>query len=358
MKELIKIKGKTLKYPIIQGGMGVGVSLSNLATAVIKEGGVGTISAAQTGFTEEEFYKSTRTSYIANEKAMRYHVKKVRENTPSDGFLAVNILSAGRDYNHMAEVCVDCGVDAIISGAGLPIDLPMFTKGTNTAAIPIISSARVLNILCKKWQKKFDVLPDAVIVEGPEAGGHLGVKYEELDQGIEESDLETRLAEVLKFRTDNGHTYPIFVAGGVYTHEDVERYISLGADGVQLGTRFIATDECDADINFKMKFVNAEKEDIRYVRSPVGYPARAIRNAFTERLDIGHIPVEKCYGCVLPCGGRVDETPYCITDFLIKSVQGDVENGLVFTGANGYRIDKIVPVKELMDELKGDLWEK
>jgi nitronate monooxygenase len=358
MRELVKIKNKKLKYPIIQGGMGVGVSLSGLATAVINEGCVGTISAAQPGFEDPDFYKSGRTSYIANEKALIHHIQKVRENTPADGFLAVNILSVTADYAHIAKVAVSQKVDAIISGAGLPIDLPAYTKGSDTANIPIISNSRVLHVICKKWMKKFEVLPDAVIVEGPEAGGHLGVKYEELNSGIVETDLEARLADVLAYRELHGHTYPIFVAGGVYTHEDIARYVSLGADGVQMGTRFIATNECDAHENFKNVFVNAKKEDIRYVKSPVGYPARAFTNGFTEKLDIAHIPVEKCYVCVTPCDGKVAATPYCITDYLIKAVQGDIKNGLVFTGANGYRVEKIVSVKELITELKGDLWQE
>ncbi|MGL5020661.1 MAG: NAD(P)H-dependent flavin oxidoreductase, partial [Mycoplasmatales bacterium] len=278
MKESIKIRNKTIKNPIIQGGMGVGVSLSNLATAVINEGCIGTISAAQPGFKDPDFYKSGRTSYIANEKALIHHIKKVRDNTPKDGFLAVNVLSVSADYEHIVRVAVAAGVDAIISGAGLPIDLPAYTMGTNTANIPIISNSRVLNVINKKWQKKFGVLPDAVVVEGPEAGGHLGVKYEEINSGHIESTLEVRLKDVLNYRSEHGHTYPIFVAGGIFTHKDVARFIELGADGIQIGTRFIATNECDAHDNFKQVFVNSKKEDIRYVKSPVGYPARAFIN--------------------------------------------------------------------------------
>lgn len=344
----MKIKNKSFDIPLIQGGMGVGVSLSNLATSVINEGAIGTISAAQIGFREEKFHKNAKESYKANLVALEKEVKKVRAN--SDGFLAVNILTATRQYAEIAQKAVELKVDAIISGAGLPLDLPKYIGDSETAAIPIVSSAKALRVICKMWKKKYNYLPDAVIVEGPEAGGHLGVSY--ADIGKKEVTLTDRFIEVKNFCIENDFHFPIFVAGGVYTAEDIQKYRNLGADGVQMATRFITTFECDAHEKFKNKFIESSKEDIVYVKSPVGYPGRALKNKFTDLQELGHIKVEKCVGCVLPCKGVDPSTVYCITDYLIKSVRGDSENGLIFSGSNGYRNKEIVHVSDLMLELK------
>lgn len=360
MQKSVKIKGKELTYPIIQGGMGIGVSMDNLAIAVMNEGCVATLSSAQVGFKYgEEFFSNPKKSYELNEKAIREMIRNVRANTKEGDMLFFNILSVARDYDHIARVAVEEGVDAIVSGAGLPFNLPEFTKDSKTGAIPIVANSRVLNLMCKRWMKRYDMLPDAVVVEGPLAGGHLGVSYEEVTSGTAtETSLEERLLDVLNYRKVNGHTYPVFVAGGVFTNEDVKKYMDLGADGVQLATRFIATNECDAHENFKNKFVNAKEEDIVYVKSPVGYPARAIRNKMTDDLLKGNLPVDRCIACVLPCKGKNPDTVYCISDKLVASVTGDAENGLVFTGHNGYRVEKIVSVHELITELKGDIWQK
>ncbi|MGL4590072.1 MAG: NAD(P)H-dependent flavin oxidoreductase [Mycoplasmatales bacterium] len=345
----ITIRGKTIKLPIIQGGMGVGVSRSSLASAVIKAGGMGVISASQIGFVHEDFYINVKHSYQANLRAIDEEVKKVREKV--DGFLAVNILTASRQYAGLAKQAVESGVDAIISGAGLPFDMPKYTQGTNVANIPIVSSAKALKVIIRKWMMKYDTMPDAVIIEGPEAGGHLGVTYDEIGGSRPIPTLEEIFADVKKFCIENNYTFPILVAGGVWDGHDIRKFMDMGADGVQMATKFIATEECDADIKFKQAFIKATKDDIDYVSSPVGYPGRAIQNKFTTELKKGNIPVEKCLGCVLPCNGKVPETVYCITDKLIQSVKGDTENGLVFTGSNGYRIEKIIPVQQLMDDL-------
>ncbi len=348
----IKIKGKEISLPIFQGGMGIGVSLGRLATAVINEAGVGTISAAQTGYDDETFWNNYKASCQANYDKLKTEIEYVRSHTSEKGFLAVNILCASRDYANLAKTAAQNGVDAIVSGAGLPLDLPKYTMGTKTANIPIVSSSRVLNLIMRKWKRKYDVMPDAVVIEGPMAGGHLGVKYEEINNQ-EITSLEERLIDVKEFMLKNNYEFPVIVAGGVYTSEDVKKMLKLGADGVQLGTRFIATNECDASLAFKQKFIEAKEEDIVYVPSPVGYPARAIKNNFTRRLEQGNLMPKKCIACVLPCKGKVSTTPYCISERLSRAVKGDTENGLVFTGANGYRVNQIISVKELFNELLG-----
>lgn len=348
--QTMKIGNKVIQIPIVQGGMGVGVSLSSLASAVINEGGIGTISASQIGFREPKFFTSSKRAYEANLQALKKEIEIVRKNTSSSGFLAVNILTASRQYAELARTCVENKVDAIVSGAGLPLDLPKYTKGTDTCAIPIVANSRVLSIIIKKWQRKYDTLPDAVVVEGPMAGGHLGVKYEEIGKKTTDT-LESRLEDVLNFKNKFNYEFPIIVAGGVFSADDVKKFIDLGADAVQLGTRFIGTKECDASKNFKNKFLAAEKDDIVYVKSPVGYPARAIRNEFTELIEKGNIMPKVCINCVLPCNGRDENTPYCISKYLVDSVEGDSENGLIFSGENGYRLEKILSVKELIQEL-------
>ncbi len=351
MSKQFIIRGKNISLPIVQGGMGVGVSRSCLASSVINCGGVGTISASQIGYTEEDFFKGPKQAYIANIKVLKAEIEKVRKL--SNGFLAVNILTASRQYADLAKAAVEAGADAIVSGAGLPLDMPAYTNDSETANIPIVSSSRALNLICKRWKKRYGVLPDAVVVEGPMAGGHLGVKYDELSHTKIEDNLDKRFLDVKNYCQKQELDIPIIVAGGIFTKADADKYFALGADAIQVGTRFIATTECDASQAFKQKFVDAKEEDIRYVKSPVGYPARAIANNMTASLDRGHIPVNKCLGCVIPCAGKHKSTPYCITDKLIDAVNGDVENGLVFTGANGYRIESITTVSDVIEELLG-----
>lgn len=349
MSRSFKIRGKKIDLPIVQGGMGVGISRSRLASSVINEGGLGTISASQIGFVEEDFFKSPKAAYRANVKALKDEVAKVRES--SNGFLAVNILTASRQYRELAKAAVEAGADAIVSGAGLPLDMPAYTNGSNTANIPIVSSARALNLICKRWNKRYDVKPDAVVVEGPKAGGHLGVKYDDIIGKRVVDNLDKRFLEVKEYCEANKLNIPIIVAGGIFTKENAKYYLDLGADAIQVGTRFIGTSECDASTAFKQAFVDSKEEDIIYVKSPVGYPARAIRNHMTFELSNGNIPVNKCLGCVIPCAGKDPSTPYCITDKLIAAVNGDVENGLVFSGANGFMVNEISTVSEVISDL-------
>lgn len=350
-KQEFKIRNKVIKTPIVQGGMGIGISLNNLASAVINEGAIGTISSAQPGFNDPHFWDNYKASCEANYRALTKEIQKVRSKTPKEGFLAVNILCASRDYANLAKTAVANKADAIVSGAGLPLDLPKYTKGSETANIPIVSSSRVLNIIMRKWNRKYGVQPDAIVVEGPMAGGHLGVKYEEIEQAKATTNLMDRFLDVHNFVEKNAYDIPIIVAGGIYTSEDVKRFFKAGASAVQVGTRFIATAECDAHIKFKEKFISAELDDVVYVKSPVGYPGRAIRNNLTEQIKREYIMPKKCIACVTPCRGRHESTPYCISERLSMAVNGDSENGLVFSGANGYRIQEITSVKAVIDEL-------
>lgn len=344
----LKIKDLEVKVPIIQGGMGVGISLSGLASAVANEGGIGVISAAQVGFKEPDFMENTKE---ANIRALKKEIARAKELAPN-GVIGVNIMVAMNDYDDFVKVAVEAGADVIISGAGLPTDLPKLVEGSNTKIAPIVSSGKAAKIMCKLWHERFSKLPDFVVVEGPEAGGHLGFKLNELEVRTDDT-LEHIVQDVLKtvkeFEDEFDAKIPVIAAGGIYTGADIARFLKLGASGVQMGTRFICTEECDADVKYKNAFINCNKEDIQIVKSPVGMPGRAIRNKFIEQASEGNIKVTKCFRCIRKCNPAT--TVYCISRALINAAEGDVDNALLFTGSNGYRNDKIVTVKELMNEL-------
>lgn len=345
----VQLKDKVLQVPIIQGGMGIGVSLSKLASAVINEGGMGVISAAMPGFNEPNF---AQNPIEANINALKNHIQYVKNNT--EGLLGVNVMVASRNYDVYVKTAIEAGADAIISGAGLPLELPKYSDG-NILLAPIVSSGKACRLLCSVWDKHHNTCPDFVVIEGQQAGGHLGFKKQDLlnntFQSLDEILVDV-LHELIPFEQKYGHKIPVFVAGGVYTHDDIIHYINNGASGVQMATRFIATYECDADINFKQMIVDAIAEDIDYVKSPAGFPGRAIRNQFVKHIEVSeNISVDHCYGCMIPC--KSNNTPYCITKALINAVKGDKENGLFFCGTNAARVNKIVDVHSLMNELKG-----
>lgn len=336
------------RVPIIQGAMGVGVSRSGLAAAVAKEGGIGVISGVQIGFKEPDFGTN---NLEANIRALKKEIKKARELCPK-GIIGVNFLVAMNNYEKLARTAVEEGIDIIISGAGLPTLLPSVVEGFKTKIAPIVSSGKAAMVICKLWDKKHGRIPDLVVVEGPDAGGHLGYSKEELITG-QRHELKDILVEVIEqlkpFEDKYGRKIPVVAAGGVYTGKDIAEYIKLGASGVQMATRFIATEECDASIEYKNAFIEAKKEDIQIVKSPVGMPGRAIRNSFIKGLEEAPVKVTKCYNCLKPCNPA--ETPYCISKALIEAVEGNLKEGLIFTGSNGYRINKIVTVRELIAEL-------
>ena len=347
----LKIGDLTAKYPIIQGGMGVGISLHSLAGAVAKAGGIGIISTAQIGFKDPEFLKSPME---ANLRAIGEELKKAREIAPK-GIIGFNIMVATRNYAQYVKEAVKAGADIIISGAGLPVSLPELVEGAKTKIAPIVSTAKSAMVICKMWDRKYKRIPDLLVIEGPLAGGHLGFHKEELDSYTPEAyDNEIRkiVQTVKSYAAKFGTEIPVVAAGGIATHEDVKHVLDLGVDGVQVATRFIPTEECDADIRYKEAHLKAKESDIAIVKSPVGMPGRAIMNPFMQHVMAGEkIPHSPCHRCLAKCSPG--EIPYCITDKLIAAVKGDVENGLLFCGAKAYMADKIETVHDVIADLFG-----
>ncbi len=346
----MKIRDKFLEFPLIQGGMGVGVSLGGLAGAVMKEGCMGVISAAHPGYRKPDFLKNSRQ---CNEEALVEESDKARAISGGKGLLGVNIMCASKDYAYYVKAAVRAKVDAIISGAGLPLDLPAHTDGSVLLA-PIVSSAKAAQLICRIWDKRYNCLPDFIVVEASDAGGHLGFKLEDLVNNTCES-LESIVRSVkniiVEFENKYQYKIPVFAGGGVFDGYDMAKCLEYGADGVQIGTRFIATDECDADIKFKEMIVNAKKEDIDLIKSPTGFPGRAVISDFIkETIKQGNISVKKCINCLTPC--HPNDTPYCISKALIEAVKGNEKDGLFFCGTNAYRVNEIVSVKTLIDSIK------
>ena len=347
----LKIGNLESPLPIIQGGMGVGISLSGLASAVANEGGIGVIACAMPGIHEPDI---ATNGVAANQRVLTREIRKAKEKTR--GILGVNIMVAMSDFSELVETSLREGIDIIFSGAGLPLTLPGHLKnGMNTKLVPIVSSGRAAKILCKKWLSSYDYLPDAFVVEGPKAGGHLGFKPEQLEDP--EYALENLVNEVIEavrpFEEKHGRTIPVIAAGGVYTGKDIHKFLTMGAAGVQLGTRFVATHECDADPAFKQAFVEAKEEDLVVIKSPVGLPGRAIRNGFIDQVSEGKTTPFKCpYHCIKTCDHK--KSPYCIAAVLGNAKKGRFKKGFAFAGKNAFRVDKIVSVKELMDSLCQD----
>lgn len=346
----MKIREKELSVPIIQGGMGVGISLGNLAGHVALNGGMGIISSAHPGYLYDGFYEDTLN---VNLKALDLEIQKAKKISKGNGLVGVNIMVAINDYEKMVNQAIASKADVIISGAGLPLSLPKYTKGHDILIAPIVSSGRVASLICRTWHKKYQTIPDFIVIEGSEAGGHLGFDVNDVLTHSTMS-LKEILKEVLEaiepFEKMYNTTIPVFVAGGIYTGKDIAKYIKLGASGVQMATRFIATHECDAHINYKKQFIEAKDEDIVIVKSPVGMPGRAIKNKFVSRVLEGEkIPLTRCFNCLKPC--KPSETPYCISMALINAASGNVDEGLIFCGSNGSRIKEIVHVEDLMNEL-------
>lgn len=347
MKPLI-IGDLEARYPIIQGGMGVGVSRCRLAGTVAKEGGIGIISTAQIGYDEPDFEKH---QIPTNLQAIKKHIDIARE-IAEGGIVGVNIMVATKQYENYVKAACEAGTDVIISGAGLPITLPGLVKDYDVKIAPIVSSLKAASVILKMWDRKYKRTADFIVIEGPKAGGHLAFKKEEID-GLMESDFDIIIKDVINYVKEFEEKYqkniPVIVAGGIYDQEDIKHALSLGADGVQISTRFVVTKECDASDEFKQAYLNAKKEDITVVISPVGMPGRAILTPFIKRTKEGRVPVKRCFNCLEHCNPR--ETPYCITDALVEAVKGNIDEGLVFCGANTYRLDKMTTVKEIFAEL-------
>lgn len=344
----LKIGELTAKIPIIQGGMGIGVSLSKLASSVANEGGIGIISAAQIGYREPDFESNVNE---ANLRGLQKEIRIAKESS-RDGILGVNILVAMKNYREMVLAAVKEKINLIISGAGLPTDLPAMVKGSDTKIAPIVSSGRAAALIAKLWDHKYGYAPDLVIVEGPEAGGHLGFSLDQLNTSpkIELADIVKNVIEALKSVSEKyKKNIPVVAAGGIYNGQDIAKYLEIGASGVQMATRFVATEECDAHINFKNAYINSKRQDIEIVKSPLGMPGRAIRNKFTDMMASGNLSIKRCYNCIKNCEPKT--APYCITKALVEAVKGNTEEGLIFSGSNAYLLDRITSVKKLMTEL-------
>lgn len=349
MKPLV-IGNKSAKFPIVQGGMGVGVSLSRLAGAVAKAGGVGVISAAQIGFEEPDFYTNCAES---NLRALKKHIELAKAQC-KEGLVGVNIMVATKEYAAQVKAACQAGVDLIISGAGLPMELPALVQGyeEQTKIAPIVSTAKSANVILKLWDRRYSRTADMVVIEGPLAGGHLGFSREQIDsftKDLYDEEIKAILAVVKEYGEKYHYHIPVVVAGGIFDREDIRHVLELGADGVQIATRFVVTEECDAASSYKQAYLDAGENDVEIVKSPVGMPGRAIHSAFLDKVAKGETPVKKCLACLAVCNPAT--TPYCITQALIAAVKGDLENGLIFCGANVARLKEMTTVPKLMAEL-------
>lgn len=347
LKPLV-IGDKVAALPIVQGGMGVGISLSGLASAMANAGGIGVIAAAGIGMNEKDFY----SNYLnANIRALRREISRARALSP--GILGLNIMVALSNYENLVAAAIEEKIDIIFSGAGLPMHLPKYlTPNAQTRLVPIVSSGRAAALICRQWLVKYDYLPDAVVVEGPKAGGHLGFSRKQIvDPAFALEKLApTVLEEVSHFSVKYGKKIPVIAAGGIYTGADIKAFLKSGVDGVQMGTRFVATHECDADLAFKQMYVDARFEDIVIINSPVGMPGRVIRNQYISDVDLGIKKPYKCpYHCIITCDHK--NSPFCIANALISAQRGRFKNGFAFAGSNAYRITEIVPLKELLANL-------
>lgn len=353
------IKGKVIPLPIIQGGMGVGISLYPLASAVAKEGGLGIVSSACL-----DRVVSKRSGKKLNSYEAAY--EEVSRSKESGGFAGINIMAAlVKDYNDSVKGALDANADAIISGAGLPLTLPAIQLPKDTALIPIVSSARALEIICKKWER-IGYRPDAVVLEGPLAGGHIGFKMDQVD--TDENRLENLLPPVKDMAQKYGD-FPVIAAGGIYTHEDIVRFLKMGADGVQMGTRFLATEESSATAKFKQAVVNAAEEDIILAYdpgSPCGLPFRVIKQSpmyvsalqklRKPKCDKGYVLMKDKEGNFSVCSAKEsNEHHFCICNGMLSAAgyNPDKEEPIYSVGSNAYRVDRLLSVKNLMAELSG-----
>ncbi len=349
-----KIGGINIAVPIIQGGMGVGISMSGLASSVANQGGVGVISAAGLGLV----HRNPALSYLeANMEGLRIELQKARERTR--GVIGVNIMVAMTNFADLVRTAVSEKADIIFSGAGLPLDLPSFLKPESlTKLVPIVSSGRAAKIICEKWKSMHNYLPDAFVVEGPKAGGHLGFKKGKLDDA--NNSLEELVSDVVKevsFYEEKYHKeIPVIAAGGIYTGQDIYNIMQKGAKGVQLGTRFVTTHECDASAEFKQAYIDASEDDMEIIQSPVGMPGRAVKNNFIDKVKLGlKMPIKCPFHCIKTCD--VSSSPYCIITALYNAYKGNMKSGYAFAGSNAYLATKISSVKEVFNELVADFQE-
>ena len=337
-----------LSVPIVQGGMGVGISLNGLASAVANEGGVGVISCAGIGLLYKQMSKDFAEASILG---LREELRLAKEK--AKGVIGVNIMVALTNFADMVKTAIASRADVIFSGAGLPLDLPSFlTKDSQTKLVPIVSSARAALIICEKWIKNYNYIPDAIVLEGPKAGGHLGYKENQItDENYSLEHLLPELVQTIKVvEEQNNCKIPIIAGGGIYDGEGMKRILDMGASAVQMGSIFVTTEECDASLAFKQAYINAAEKDVEIIKSPVGMPGRAILSKFIQSVKEGH---EKPNGCPYHCIRTCDYTksPYCIIKALYNAYKGNFSKGYAFAGSNAFKADKIITVKETIRNL-------
>jgi NAD(P)H-dependent flavin oxidoreductase YrpB (nitropropane dioxygenase family) len=330
-------------FPVIQGGMGIGISLHSLAGHVAACGGIGILSGVQIGYRESDFITNTLG---ANLRALEKEITGARNLAPQ-GIVGVNLMVAMKNYAELVKKAVSCKIDLIISGAGLPLELPSFIKGSSTQIAPIVSSGKAASVICRMWDKRYQYAPDCIVVEGPLAGGHLGFSPDDV---VKEENVLDIVKDVKKVAAEYEAKYkkaiPVIAAGGIYTGGDVAYALENGADGVQMGTRFVTTYECDAPLVYKEAYIACSKEDIGIIKSPVGMPGRAILNDFIKTPP-GN---KNClYHCIHKC--NVTTIPYCISKALIAAASGDTENALLFCGSNAYKASKLEHVEGIFREI-------
>ncbi len=348
----LKIGDIVASLPIIQGGMGVAISLAGLASAVANKGGIGIISAAGIGMREPDYKKNFRE---ANNRGLRKEIQKARSLT--DGIIGVNIMMALTDHEDLIKVAIEEKVDLIILGAGLPLRIPSFIieaglDNHKTKLVIKVSSAKAAKLIFQHWANKHNYIPDAVVVEGPLAGGHLGFKKEEVLNPTKSlyTLIEETVKEVKLFETQFKKEIPVIAAGGIFTGKDMYDIFKAGAKGVKIGTRLVPTYECDASLAFKETYINSKEGDIAIIDSPVGLPGRVIKNEYVNQILSGNTkPVNCPWKCLSSCNYK--EVPYCIALALYNAAIGNMEEGFAFSGAKAYRTDKIRHVSEVIDSL-------
>ncbi len=348
--EPLAIGRHTATYPLIQGGMGVRISAGNLAGHVGRCGGVGLVATAALGLNSPHFtghgLRGADVAALKDELAKAYRIAP-------EGVVGTNCMVALSNYDALVRASCEGGAKVIVSGAGLPLGLPGLTSDfPEVALVPIVSSVRAAEIIGRKWSKGYDRLPDAVVVEDPDtAGGHLGEKLENIGNGTYDQYATVRGVKALFLETW-GADVPVIAAGGIWDREDLVTALEQGADGVQMATRFVCTEECDADPAFKQAYLDSRREDIGLVMSPAGLPGRALVGN-VGRIRQGDVdsgltcPV----GCLKKCAYRDEGERFCIAQALDRAQRGDVERGLVFCGSNAWRSDRITTVQEIFDEL-------
>ena len=351
----LTINNKVVKFPIVQGGMGIRISLNKLASAAMNSGIIATISAAQPGFLNKNFRKDP---VKANIEALKYEITKARENA-KEGILGVNLMHAATHYSEYASFLATQDIDFIISGAGLPLDLPEYLKGSNVKGAFIISSGRAARIMLRSWDRRYQYMPAFIVCEGPLAGGHLGFSKEQMAKGDYDSleKIVKDTIEVVKVYEEKYNIkIPIIAGGGIHDGHDMAEMIKVGADGVQIATRFIATYECDVDDTYKQMIINAKEDDVVTTVSPAGLPGRAVKNFLTKTVKKHNLDLHYCVDCLKSC--KKKDIPYCITEQLGNSTSGDT-NGLIFTGAKAYLVEKMDYlddiIKEIIKDCKNDL---